>query len=476
LNLFKKRLLHFGASSRDIICAYIATIGALKVLDESGISLEIIGDSMRTYLRGRDDAIRCVVAHLMEEENGSLLQEFRSRLRCPNADTEFESNNASATDGNESEESMDSDLAMEDAEQWQPDPLDSVFIKTPIFKQNSRDTIGLLVKIFGSRELFVDEYKKLLADRLLARQSAFYQIDKETEYLELMKLRFGEHSMRDCAVMIADIANSERIRNNVLQITNEQAFDCTILSSQYWPQNKVENELKTNEYLPPRMAQIYERFESVYSDIKKPRKVDFLAQHGSVDLEIELNETLITVTTKPMNASLLILMIDLKQITIAELEKKFATNESERMHAIMYWQKRGIVKRMFDKKSGALIGYRLADGKDEEVYALNCLKKEKNQKHKIGGDVCEQYEDSNVCGLDASEKEKLFADFERTVLGVLTVFQGSPIERIMTRVKQMELHPIYAKISMSELQSVMDDLTTQKRVICTDGMYKRCKK
>ena len=69
-----------------------------------------------------------------------------------------------------------------------------------------------------------------------------------------------------------------------------------------------------------------------------------------------MNETLITVTTKPMNASLLILMIGLKQITIAELEKKFATNESERMHAIMYWQKRGIVKRMFDQKSGELIG------------------------------------------------------------------------------------------------------------------------
>lgn len=79
-----------------------------------------------------------------------------------------------------------------------------------------KDTIGLLVKIFGSRELFVDEYKKFLTERLLSRQSDFYRIGKEAEYLELMKLRFGEESMADCNVMIADIVNSERDKKNIL--------------------------------------------------------------------------------------------------------------------------------------------------------------------------------------------------------------------------------------------------------------------
>merc|ERR1712048_933875 len=110
------------------------------------------------------------------------------------------------------------------------------------------------------------------------------------------------------------------------------------------------------------------------------------------------------------------------------------------------------------------------DGREEELFALSCLKKEKNQSKAGGGDQ-DFEQDTNMQNLNASEKEKIEADFERTVLGVI-VFQGSPIERIMTLVKQMELHPIYAKISMNELQNVMDKLTMQKRVTFTDGIYK----
>merc|ERR1712154_218201 len=220
-----------GASSKDIITAYISTIGALKVLDATGITLEIVGEPIRIYLREREDAIRCVVSHLTENENGCLLREFQEKLikRNPiktgrnndndidmewDQDTKTESNRNGMDDGNESEDSLNSDL--DDAKQWKPDPLDSMFAKTSIFKRNA-DTIGLLVKIFGSREIFVEEYRKLLGDRLLSRQKDFFQIEKETEYLELMKLRFGEESMEDCNVMVKDIINSQRDTVNIQQ-------------------------------------------------------------------------------------------------------------------------------------------------------------------------------------------------------------------------------------------------------------------
>ena len=76
---FRKRLLHHGASSKDIITQYIATIKALKILDPLGITLEIVGEPIRIYLRERDDAIRCVVQILMENDT-ALLKEFQEKI------------------------------------------------------------------------------------------------------------------------------------------------------------------------------------------------------------------------------------------------------------------------------------------------------------------------------------------------------------------------------------------------------------
>ena len=52
----------------------------------------------------------------------------------------------------------------------------------------------------------------------------------------------------------------------------------------------------------------------------------------------------------------------------------------------------------------------------------------------------DQFEDSNAATMSASEKQSITTNFERTVLGVLMVFQGSLFERIMALWKQMKLH------------------------------------
>lgn len=49
------------------------------------------------------------------------------------------------------------------------------------------DTVSMLVDIYGTRELFVNEYRALLADRLLTQ--FMDNIGDEIRYLELLKLR-----------------------------------------------------------------------------------------------------------------------------------------------------------------------------------------------------------------------------------------------------------------------------------------------
>ena len=71
----------------------------------------------------------------------------------------------------------------------------------------------MLVNIYGSKELFVNEYRTLLADRLLAHFHS--ATEREIRNLELLKLRFGEQQLHYCEVMLKDVADSKRINAHI---------------------------------------------------------------------------------------------------------------------------------------------------------------------------------------------------------------------------------------------------------------------
>lgn len=80
-------------------------------------------------------------------------------------------------------------------------------------RKNAGDILNTLVNIFDSKEVFVKEFQTFLANRLLARMS--YDDDEEVEFLEMLKLRFGESSMQHCEVMLKDVGGSKRVNNLV---------------------------------------------------------------------------------------------------------------------------------------------------------------------------------------------------------------------------------------------------------------------
>lgn len=79
--------------------------------------------------------------------------------------------------------------------------------------QRSSDILSMLVNIYGSRELFVNEYRSLLADRILTHFN--FDTDREVRNLELLKLRFGESQLHHCEVMLKDVADSRRCNANI---------------------------------------------------------------------------------------------------------------------------------------------------------------------------------------------------------------------------------------------------------------------
>ena len=88
-----------------------------------------------------------------------------------------------------------------------------MFPATASKSRRASDIISMLVNIYGSKELFVNEYKTLLADRILS--NFVFEISREVRYLELLKLRFGESQLHNCEVMLKDVADSKRINTRI---------------------------------------------------------------------------------------------------------------------------------------------------------------------------------------------------------------------------------------------------------------------
>merc|ERR1719309_1402760 len=222
------KLLHPGVNTADILTAYIAAIRALRVLDGSGVVLELVCEDVRKYLKSRDDTVRCIVQSLIDDSATELTEELQ-KSEGLHLDHSFQA--------------PDDWECLEDWEQWQPDPVDAPFKHRG---RRSADIISMLVNIYGSKELFVNEYRSLLSNRLLANCS--YDTEKEIRYLELLKLRFGETPLHQCEVMLKDISDSKRINSHLhsqdggcpeLQ-TQQFPVNSIILSGQFWPQFKAE--------------------------------------------------------------------------------------------------------------------------------------------------------------------------------------------------------------------------------------------
>lgn len=194
-----------------------------------------------------------------------------------------------------------SDEENENWETWLPDPIDANPNESVNYRRSS-DIISMLVNVYGSKELFVNEYRTLLADRLLSQLSC--DTEKEIRYLELLKLRFGDSQLHYCEVMLKDVADSKRINQHVKDDPdyNENVpLSAMILSAQFWPPFK-EDKLELNLNVEVQMEDYTRAFET----LKGNRTLNWKHHIGIVDLEIELPNRTLNVSVSPIHATIIL--------------------------------------------------------------------------------------------------------------------------------------------------------------------------
>lgn len=350
------RLLIAGAHTRDVIEVYIKTIKALRLVDPRGLLLEGVSTPIREYLKKRKDTVRCIITALTEDSD--LQQELqlgaealataskKAKLQAGQPALPHEPPDLAGEDFEASDDEEDPDA-------WVPDPIDA---DPQPLRPRKADVVSLLVGIYGSKEMFIKEYKEMLADRLLGNPT--YNTERETQNLELLKTRFGDAALTHCEVMLQDIKDSKRINSNVQQKEKDsQQSDGVglgqmhplVLSQHYWPSalSKVDH---PRFRLPAPLENALADYSAAYGKTKANRAVQWKRAHGLVEITVQFADRSLNVTVTPVHYAVLACFSEAKgsptRLSLEELMTQLELPDALVRKRVAFWVAKGVLKEV----------------------------------------------------------------------------------------------------------------------------------
>jgi len=408
---FQKRLLHPGAMTNQILQMYMNTIKVLRVMDPTDSLLETVAVDIKAYLKSRSDTVRCIISSLTDEETGGdLYEELRRHDAVPLDQAQCDSD--------------DDDDEQPDLN-WKPSP--SLYYQRTFgaaevsldmgSPKPSADILSILTNIFGSNDLFVDEYRIILADKLLANTD--FDTDKEVHNLELLKLRFGENSMRQCEIMIKDMDDSKRIIANIhstmkSKTRKDPVVQAAIVSHIFWPPLQ-KDQLRNH----PRIQAMIDSFSLEYAKYKNPRRLVWFHQLGQVELDVDvIDEHTGDVVTKEFSCT------PLQATLISHFEDNDGCWTANDLA-----NETGVPIDVIQRKMGYWINHRvvkITQSIPEVSYGLCSIKDASLASNR---DTYDEDDDGLAVSLSAQEAEEIQA-YESYILGMLSNLGQLPLERI----------------------------------------------
>ncbi|XP_031833211.1 anaphase promoting complex subunit morula isoform X4 [Nomia melanderi] len=426
------RLLHPGVNTPDILTAYIAAIRALKQLDPTGVLLETITEPIKVYLRTREDTVRCVVSDLLDDSSSDLADEL------------VKGETLQLDDYSDEEEN-------EDWDKWMPDPVDADPAKSA--QRRVSDIISMLVSVYGSQDLYVNEYRTLLADRLLSQLN--YHTEREIRHLELLKRRFGENQLHYCEVMLKDVYDSKRIDGHIQSDTSytiekeEFPTSALILSAQFWPPFKENWKLE----LPKIVQNQLNKYVKAFETLKGNRTLCWKPHLGNVTLEIELKDRKLDINVTPIHATIILHFQDKKEWALEELAEVMHVPATVLRRKITFWVSQGILR--------------------ESSNDIFILQEESSTKSRSLADVVEEEEVESVMASASDQREEELQVFWSYIVGMLTNLDSMPLERIHQMLKMFASQgPGAMECGLPELRQFLDRKVREHQLLFSGGLYR----
>lgn len=439
------RLLHAGVPTSDIIEAYITSIKALKLLDPQGMILQIVCQPIRTYLRTRDDTVRCIITILT---NDSLVNFENTRGEDIIKDNQNED-----------------EVIYESWKSWKPQSMCASKLSSSVINS---DIISMLIDIFDSKELFIQEYQRLLAQKLILNRDI--NLDFEIRNLEVLSLRFGESELHNCEVMLKDLRDSERINSRISSnefddlisnVKNQFPINGLILSEQFWPENLgfSQNEIK-NFKLPKELEEMFSSYKEAFEAVKVNRTLIWHYQLGTVELEIEFKDKTQEFSVRPIQAAIIYLFQKQNQWKFSAISQELDVLPSILRRSIFYWKNIGVLREIENDC------FEIVEN-SPSLHKPNPLS---DQFNPISTDFDMFLDDEE--SMNETKNENNLQVFWNFIDNMLKNLHALPLERIYSILKMFNMQsPEIENLSIHELRHFLDGKVTEGKLICINGQY-----
>ncbi|GFN88361.1 anaphase-promoting complex subunit 2 [Plakobranchus ocellatus] len=453
-NALESRLLHPGVNTAVILTAYIAAIKSLRLLEPAGVILELVCEPVGRYLRSREDTVRCIVASLTDDGNNELVSELVNTKPC-----------TPSKDADEEDGSMNPRW-----EEWMPDPVDADPSSGSRFRR-SADILSTLVNIYGSKELFVNEYRSLLADRILMQYN--YDVERELRYLELLKLRFGEAQLHFCEVMLRDVSESRRVNSRIQEacktVTEEEnnqepgqkelELNAMILSAQFWPAFRDEK-IK----LPVELQEHLDKYTRSFEQQKQNRTLVWKPHLGVMNIELELNGETLSFSVSPVQAAIIMKFQEKNQWSLESLSHELEMTPSVLRRKLAFWQGQGLVRESVQEGPG---------GDNHQIYTLVEERSGlRGGPHDLLGLVDIEEEAESAMASAQQQKEEEMQMLWTYIQGMLANLDCLTLERIHAMLRMFATEEPGSEISLQELKAFLDNKVKDQILVFAAGVYR----
>lgn len=344
-------LLHPGVNTYDILTAYISAIKALRALDPSGLILQLVTEPVRRYLKSRNDTVRCIVTALTDEDHNSELN--REMIRSGTQ------TNENGLDGKGV--SIEMNLPCEgerctaaNFEKWKPDPIKLTSSDDVMKTSRFSDIVSILVNIYETKDLFVEEYQKLLSQRLLNKYDEC-NLDTELRNLELLTLRFSDCELHRCEVMLKDVQTSKRVNKRILsgdirehKLENFKNLNVLIVSSPFWPEKfspiATLYDEPTKIKFPEEIQSAIDTYTEAFEAIQASRTLHWRHHLGSVNLDVTINGKIQNFTVSPLHVAILYLFQNKKIWRLHEIIQETSMTAATIRSRLALWQRNGLIR------------------------------------------------------------------------------------------------------------------------------------
>lgn len=473
---FENRLLHPGVATNDILITYIQTIRSLRMLDPSGVILQLVCDPIKCYLKSKDDTVKCIIAALTDE-NSDLISELVK-------------SGQTAADGENRELSpSDDESIVKTWQTWKPDPIDALKAPKNCKFIRSSDIVSILVNVYESKDLFVEEYQRLLAKRFLSTFDC--NVDFERRNLELLTLKFGESDLNTCEVMMKDMTDSRKIDSRVNSADHEIAelklvhgfpLNCLILSAQFWPEkfNLNNYDEGSGVELPPVVTDSIEKYTKSFEVFKTARTLEWKKNIGVVDVELNFDDgTIYNFKVPPIQATVIYHFQNQSSWNVADLSHAMSVPSSVIRKRILFWINKCIIRQVSHDT------YELIEDQSNNVNSLKSDGESRVNSQDDDGPMDEdEMSASDVTGDESSisrtgmdvegkNEDDKFRIIWAYIESMLTNLSEMTLERIHSTLSMFALsNPATGQLTLQELSTFLDGKIREGRLTFTSGLYK----